>query len=221
MKPFLSIILPIQNEGEMLLDAFLSLDYMLSLSEFSYECIYVFMNPSQESRLVCEKFSKLVKYARTHEIKNFQGWNSAFIEGMQITKGNIRIFLDPHAITAFSEREKFLQKLREGYDCVIGIEEGIEGDYSCPRSVPRMIAYKEELVPTFERESHLFHKRRVMLAEIVSLLLKNKFKVFAIPLKKKEIHHIHGSFIDTLINKKRLHTLKRLHKKMIKSEIKK
>jgi len=219
MKPFLSIILPIQNEGEGLLDSFLSLDYMLSLSEFSYECVCVYMKPSQESRLVCEKFSNLVKYMRVHEIKDYKGWNSAFIEGMQITKGNIRMFLDPNAVSAFSERDKFLQKIRDGYECVIGVDGEEEGDYAYPKSIPRMIVYKEDLVSVFEKEIHLFHKRRVALAEVVGILLRNKNKIYAIPLKK-DIIPLRSSFVETLVNKKKLFSLGRAHKKRIKLETK-
>jgi hypothetical protein len=216
MKPFLSIVIPIRDEGELLINSILSLDYMLSLSEFSYECIFLYSNATKESKLVCEKFSKLVKYTRVQEVREHKRWGAVFLEGMNSARGNLRMFLDPHAISIFSEREKILQKIKDGYDCVIAIPGVHEKEYIYPDAIPRMLLCKEELVSFFEAHSIIFGKRRVALAEAAGALLEEGKRIYAIPFKEDIEKIIHESFIDKIINRKKIYSLKRKHKKIRK-----
>jgi len=172
MKPFLSIVIPVRDEGERLLGSLLSLDYMLSLSEFSYECVCVYSQKNDNSKKVCEKFSKLVKYMRVCEIKGSGGWRELFLEGIHSSKGSIRMFLDPGAISVFKDRDKILERLREGYECVIATDEGREeGEYTSPNSIPRMIVFREEMIPFLESKHNTSHNRRSLFVEIIGFLL--------------------------------------------------
>jgi hypothetical protein len=215
MKPFLSIIIPVQDEGEKLLDSLLSLDYMLSLSEFSYECVCVCPSKAENSIKVCEKFSKLVKYMRVCEIKGVCGWRELFLEGMHLARGNVRMFLDPSSISVFRDREKILERLREGYECIIAVDEDIkEGEYKEPNSIPRMIVFGEEMIPILEKKHIISHSRRSLFVEIVGFLLKNKIKIYAFPLSTKEKTKINESLFDKFINKTKLMKVKREHKRI-------
>lgn len=217
MKPFLSIIIPVQDEGEELLDSLLSLDYMLSLSEFSYECVCVCPQRAENSKKVCEKFSKLVKYMRVCEIKGKDGWRELFWEGMRSSKGNVRMFLDPKVIFVLKDREKILERLREGYECVIAVDEGREEEYKNPNSIPRMIAFHEEMISTIEKKN-ISHNRRSLFVEIIGFFLKNKIKVYAFPLAAKEGMRIKETMLEKVINKTRLLRVKREHKRIGKQK---
>ncbi len=215
MKPFLSIVIPVQDEGERLLDFLLSLDYMLSLSEFSYECVCVCAQKNENSKKVCEKFSKLVKYMRVCEIKGSGGWRELFGEGMNSSRGSIRMFLDPGVISVFKDRDKILERLREGYECVIAVDEGKEeGEYVSPNSIPRMIVFREEMLSLLETKHNISHNKRSLFVEIIGFLLKNKIKVYAFPLSTKEGTKVKETVIDKLINKTKLMKVKREHKKL-------
>ncbi|MFA5870726.1 MAG: hypothetical protein WC842_02475 [Candidatus Paceibacterota bacterium] len=215
MKPFLSIVIPVRDEGEKLLDSLLSLDYMLSLSEFSYECICVCSRKAESSIKVCEKFSKLVKYMRVCEIKGACGWRELFLEGMHSARGNVRMFLDPGIISVFIDREKILERLREGYECIIAIDEDIEeGEYKEPNSIPKMIVFGEEMLPTIEKKHIISHDRRSLLVEIIGFLLKNKIKIYAFPLPMKEKTKVNETLFDKFVNKTKLMRVKREHKRI-------
>lgn len=215
MKPFLSIVIPVRGEGERLLDSLLSLDYMLSLSEFSYECVCVCAEKDQKSKNVCEKFSKLVKYMRVCEIKDGE-WRELFWKGMHSSKGSIRMFLDPGVISIFKDRDKILERLREGYECVIAVHEGgEEGEYTNPNSIPRMISFREEMISLLESKHNISHNRRSLFVEIIGFLLKNKIKVYAFPLSSKE--KVKETIIDKFVNKGRLIKVRREHKKFKKN----
>jgi|GEM_PF-1813820 len=219
MKPFLSIIIPIQNEGEKILDSLLSLDYMLSLSEFSYECVCVCPTKAIHSLKVCEKFSKITKYVRVCEIKGLGGWRELFWEGMHVSKGSVRMFLDPGIISVLKDREKILERLREGYECIIAVDEGKEeGEYKNPNSIPRMIVFKEEMIVLLENKHTSAHGRRSLFVEIIGFFLKNKIKVYAFPLTAKEGVKIKETVFERVINKARLLKVKREHKRIEKQK---
>lgn len=218
-KPFLSVIIPIQHEGEEILDSLLSLDYMLSLSEFSYECLLIYMNASIESKRVCEKFSTLVKYIDIAELKEKDRWGGFITEGLRLTKGNLRMFIDSGSIPVFTEREKIIQKMRDGYECVIATSENVlEGEYNIPKSIPYMVVIKEDLIPIIEKEYGSFHTHRVLFAEIVGFFLKNNIKTYVLPSEKKNYSKKRETVIDKIVHTKRLLALKREHKKRLKNK---
>jgi dolichyl-phosphate beta-glucosyltransferase len=120
VKPFLSIIIPAYNEAERLPLTLIDVDKHLSEQEYSYEIIVINDGSTDNTTEIVERFIPLVKNLKILDNKENQGKGGAVKQGMLITKGNWRLFMDADNSTSISEFNKMLPYLKEGFDIVIG-----------------------------------------------------------------------------------------------------
>lgn len=127
MKPFLSVIIPAYNEEKNLKRGVLnSVNDYLKTKKFSWEVIILDDGSSDGTAEMAENFVK------SHQMFEFRkephrGKGGTLIVGMEISRGENILFTDMDQSTPIDQFEKFLPKLKEGYDIVIGSRHGRPG----------------------------------------------------------------------------------------------
>ncbi|MFA6365401.1 MAG: glycosyltransferase family 2 protein [Candidatus Paceibacterota bacterium] len=120
-KPFFSLIFPIYNEAERLLEVLTAADYALSLSEFSSEIIIIDDGSRDASRGIAERFGKVVRPIRVVEGKEHHGIGWAIQEGLVAARGNVRCVMDLSCISLLSFREEIIDILRRNNGIIIAM----------------------------------------------------------------------------------------------------
>jgi len=127
MKPYLSVVIPAYNEEINLKRGVLESVYdYLKDKNFSWEVIILDDGSKDSTTSLVEKFAK------TH--KNFflrkephRGKGGTLIAGADAAKGDYILFADMDQSTPMDQFDKFIPKLKEGYDVVIGSRSGRPG----------------------------------------------------------------------------------------------
>ncbi len=102
MKPFLSIVIPVCDEGKNLPLALVDIDRRLKTAEYSYEVVVVDGSPSDAKTKTIERFKKFFPYLRSEEIPAGGKKGSAVKTGMLSARGNYRLFVDSGTQVPFS-----------------------------------------------------------------------------------------------------------------------
>ncbi len=97
MKPFLSIVIPVCDEGKDLPLALVDIDRRLKTADYSYEVVVVDGSPSDAKAKTIERFKKFFPYLRSEEIAAGGKKGSAVKSGMLSARGNYRFFADTGA----------------------------------------------------------------------------------------------------------------------------
>lgn len=123
MKPYLSVIIPAYNESENLNRGTFKdvLDY-LEKQKYTWEVIVVNDGSSDNTLKLLNKFSNIKVIDNSH-----QGKASTVLTGGLAAKGEIVLFTDMDQATPISEFDKLLEKIKLGYDIVIGSRSGRKG----------------------------------------------------------------------------------------------
>lgn len=123
----LSVVIPVYNEEKTIKNG--SLDDVwnyLSKQKYSWEIIVVDDASTDKTLFFSQTFAKnhrkTVVLAEPH-----RGKGGSVIAGMLKTTGDIVVFTDMDQATPMKEFEKFVPKLEEGYDIVIGSRSGRKG----------------------------------------------------------------------------------------------
>ncbi|MFA6407735.1 MAG: glycosyltransferase family 2 protein [Candidatus Paceibacterota bacterium] len=120
-KPFFSLILPVRDEAERLLDVLTAADYVLSLSEFSSEIIVVDDGSRDVTRGIAERFGKAVRPVRIIEGKEHHGIGWATQEGLVVARGNVRCVMDLSCVSFLGSRVEIIDVLRRNQGIVIAV----------------------------------------------------------------------------------------------------
>ena len=119
-KPYLSLIMPVRDEEKTILHTLLALDYVLSISEFSFEVIIVDDGSRDGTVNVVRQYEKVLKQLRCVERKSSGGSGAAIKEGMAMAHGNIRLVLFPSCVGFLDKREEIIAAFKNGSDLVVG-----------------------------------------------------------------------------------------------------
>lgn len=126
-KPYLSLIMPVRDEEKTMLRTLLALDYVLSISEFSFEVIIVDDGSHDGTVNVVRQYEKVLKQLKCIERKTSSGSGAAIKEGMAAAHGNIRLILFPSCVGFLDKREEIITAFKNGFDMVVGSRnKGIE-----------------------------------------------------------------------------------------------
>ncbi len=125
-KPFLSLILPVRDNADTVLDSLMGIDYALSLSAFSSEVLVVDDGSRDATGIIAQRFGKIAKDVRVIEGKHPRGLGWAVQEGMASAKGNIRLILTEPCLPSLVLREHLLASFQKGSD-MVGIAPSVSG----------------------------------------------------------------------------------------------
>ncbi len=127
MKPFLSVVIPAYNEEINLKRGVLnSVNDYLKSKDFSWEVLILDDGSKDETAKLVEQF------VRSH--KNFflkkephRGKGGTIMAGAKAAKGKYVLFTDMDQSTPMDQFDKFMPKIRSGFDVVIGRRNGRPG----------------------------------------------------------------------------------------------
>ncbi len=119
-KPYLSLIIPVRDEEKTVLQTLLSVDYALSISEFSSEVIVVDDGSRDTTAHIVRQYEKVLKPLKCIEGKSKRGFGSAIKDGMADANGNVQMILYPSCVGFLDKREEILTAFKDGYDIVVG-----------------------------------------------------------------------------------------------------
>ena len=119
-QPYLSIVIPAYNEAERIPTALLAMDKCLSSVDYSYEILVINDGSTDNTAVVVEGMTKMVRNLRLINVKNNEGKGRTVRQGMLAATGKIRLFTDADNSTSIDQFEKMMPLFKEGYGIVIG-----------------------------------------------------------------------------------------------------
>ena len=124
MKPYLSVVIPAYNEEINLKRGVLDSVYdYLKGKDFTWEVIILDDGSSDKTIDLVKKFTKEHKGFTLKE-EPHRGKGGTLIAGAGYAKGDYVLFADMDQSTPMDQFDKFIPKLNEGYDIVIGSRKG-------------------------------------------------------------------------------------------------
>ncbi len=127
MTPYLSVIIPSYNEEDNLNRG--TLDVVIAYLEkqpYPWEVILVNDGSTDSTAQMLSDFSKFQKHVRFIDNPH-QGKAQTVITGVLAAEGEIILFTDMDQATPITEFDKFLPKIEEGHDIIIGSRANREG----------------------------------------------------------------------------------------------
>jgi len=115
----ISIVIPLYNSGGRILPLYHSLIDILSFNN-SYEIIFVDDGSQDITLEIIKEVGEKDSHIRILELKKNMGQYTALFEGYKYSKGKIVISLDDDAFDEVEYIPKFIRKIEEGYDIVLG-----------------------------------------------------------------------------------------------------
>lgn len=118
-QPYLSFVIPVYNEEERVHKAIEALDGYLEKLNREVEIIFVDDGSVDRTKEKIKELSPAFNY-RILDYQPNRGKGYAVKHGMLNSKGKYRLFMDVDMSTPIEELEKFLPKVEEGAEVVIG-----------------------------------------------------------------------------------------------------
>lgn len=134
----LSIIIPIYNEAESLLELHAELIKVLKQLEITFEIIFVDDGSSDNT---LEMASKISSFKLIHFNENY-GQTAAIAAGVNASKGEIIIIMDGDLENSPYDIPQLLKKIDEGFDVVSGWRKSRWRDNFFSRRLPSVMANK-------------------------------------------------------------------------------
>ncbi len=119
-QPYLSIVIPAYNEAERIPAALLAMDKQLSAVDYSYEILVVNDGSTDNTAVIVESLTKMVKNLKLINIKDNAGKGGTVRQGMLIATGKVRLFTDADNSTSIDQFGKMMPFFKDGYGIVIG-----------------------------------------------------------------------------------------------------
>ncbi len=127
MKPFLSVVIPAYNEEINLKRGVLDSVYgYLKSKDFTWEVIVMDDGSSDGTADFVEKFAKKHQGFSVRR-EPHRGKGGTIIAGAEVAKGEYILFADMDQSTPMDQFDKFIPKLKGGYDIAIGSRSGRPG----------------------------------------------------------------------------------------------
>ena len=123
----LSLVIPAYNEERNLRKGVLNeVEEYMEKSGVSYEVVIVDDGSEDQTKGLIENFIKGKKRWKLIEVSH-GGKAMAVMRGMEESRGDIVLFTDMDQATPIDQMDKFIPKLEEGFDLVIGLRHGRAG----------------------------------------------------------------------------------------------
>src|SRR5271156_5411485 len=119
-QPYLSIIIPAYNEAERLPKTLLDIDKRLAAAAYSYEIVVVNDGSTDNTAAIVKNMVKMVRNLKLIDLKDNSGKGGTVRQGMLLSSGTIRLFMDADNSTSVDQFEKMMPYFKEGFDVVIG-----------------------------------------------------------------------------------------------------
>ena len=124
--PYLSVIIPVYTEGELLGHTLLQIDQHLRPKDFRFEILVIVDGSPNHAGKLAKKYIKRVKNLRVIENEKNQGKGYAVRLGLLQAKGAFRLFTDADGSTPIAHADEFLQAGQNGFEVVMA-SRNIEG----------------------------------------------------------------------------------------------
>ncbi len=141
-QPYLSVVIPAYNEAERIPAALLAMDKHLSTVDYSYEIVVVDDGSTDNTPVIVEGMTKMVKNLRLVIAKENQGKGGTVRRGMREATGMIRLFTDADNSTSIDQFERMMPLFKEGYGIVIGSRAAHGAELDPPEPFYRQVAGK-------------------------------------------------------------------------------
>lgn len=119
-KPYLSLVLPLYNEGPTLEQSLRTIYKSLQKIKKSWEVILVDDKSSDDTLAIVKKILPNLKNTTLIAHQENQGRGKAVSDGLKVSKGIYSGFLDVDLEVSSDYIPLFIKELEDGYDCVIG-----------------------------------------------------------------------------------------------------
>lgn len=125
VTPFLSIIIPLYNEEQRLMDGFKSICSYLETKSYTWEIILVDDGSADSTYEMLLNIKSHHPYKNVHILKNEgnKGKGYAVKKGILFARGDVILFTDIDLSVPVSYIDAFVAKILEGYDAAIGSRE--------------------------------------------------------------------------------------------------
>ena len=115
----ISIVIPVFNEEKRIENTILEIIRYLNRQKYDYEIVIVDDGSTDNTRRVLQKLKEnYQKIYLAHSIKNY-GKGHAVKMGMNITTGELKLFMDADHSVKIDNLEKFIREIKNGCDIVI------------------------------------------------------------------------------------------------------
>jgi len=141
-QPYLSIIIPAYNEAERLPKTLLDIDKRLAAAAYSYEIVVVNDGSTDNTAAIVKNMVKMVRNLKLIDLKDNSGKGGTVRQGMLLSSGTIRLFMDADNSTSVDQFEKMMPYFKEGFDVVIGSRTMKGAQLDPPEPIYRRIAGK-------------------------------------------------------------------------------
>lgn len=119
-KPYLSLVLPLYNEGPTLEQSLRTVYKSLQKIKKSWEVILVDDKSSDDTLAIVKKILPNLKNTTLIAHQENQGRGKTVSDGIKVSKGIYSGFLDVDLEVSSDYIPLFIKELEDGYDCVIG-----------------------------------------------------------------------------------------------------
>lgn len=119
-KPYLSLVLPLYNEGPTLEQSLRTIYKSLQKNKKSWEVILVDDKSSDNTLAIIKKILPNLKNTTLITHQENQGRGKTVSDGIKVSKGIYSGFLDVDLEVSSDYISLFIKELENGYDCVIG-----------------------------------------------------------------------------------------------------
>ena len=117
-NPQISIILPCLNEQESIGDCLIKIKEIIKTNNLNAEVIIINNGSTDNSCNIIKQNAKGIKGKLIHHSK--RGYGSAYLRGFEEARGKYLFMADSDGSYDFTEIPKFIEKLEQGYDLVMG-----------------------------------------------------------------------------------------------------
>ena len=117
--PYLSVIIPVFTERELLGRTLLQIDHHLRPKDFHYEILVIVDGSPNHTAELAKNYINRVKNLLVIENEKNQGKGSAVRLGLLQAKGAFRLYTDADGSTPIEHADEFLQACKNGFDVVM------------------------------------------------------------------------------------------------------
>ena len=163
---YISVIIPAYNEENRIKKTLIDANLFLKNKLFKYEILVVNDGSTDGTKEVVESYAQLIPELRIHNLDKNMGKGYAVREGMRLSYGMYKLFMDADNSTSISNLDHLMQYFKDGYDIVISSRQKADSRLTIRQPLIRRIL------------GGLFRKIVFFLVPIAVSDSQNGFKIF-------------------------------------------